>query len=61
MNSPKDIHVHGDGKLREQLTAGYRADATESLKIAVEWLSVEEQAWQKFDEALRLSVGLVDL
>ena len=33
--------------LREQLKAGYRANAEESAKMAVEWFPLEEEAWQK--------------
>ncbi len=40
------IRARGKENLREQLKAGYRANAAENLKIAAEWFPVEEQAWQ---------------
>ena len=33
--------------LRERLKAGYQANAQESLKIALEWFPLEEEAWQE--------------
>ena len=33
--------------LREQLKAGYQANAQENLQIALEWFPLEEEAWQK--------------
>jgi metal-responsive CopG/Arc/MetJ family transcriptional regulator len=33
--------------LREQLKAGYQANAEDSLKLALEWFPLEEEAWQK--------------
>lgn len=41
------IRQRGMQKLREQLKAGYRANARESMKIALEYFPLEEQAWQK--------------
>jgi len=41
------VETKGQQSLREQLKAGYLANADESLKIAAEWFPVEEQAWQK--------------
>jgi len=32
--------------LREQLKAGYLANAGENLRIAAEWFPLEEEAWQ---------------
>jgi CopG family transcriptional regulator/antitoxin EndoAI len=40
------VKTHGKQSLREQLKAGYLADADESLKIAAEWFPLEEEAWQ---------------
>ncbi|MDR3675968.1 MAG: hypothetical protein P4N24_10800 [Acidobacteriota bacterium] len=37
----------GKQNLRDQLKAGYQANAQESLKIALEWFPLEEEAWQK--------------
>jgi hypothetical protein len=36
----------GKKSLREQLQAGYRANATETLRIAAEWFPLEEEAWR---------------
>lgn len=41
------VETHGRQSLREQLKAGYLANADESLKIATEWFPLEEEAWQK--------------
>jgi len=41
------VETKGQQSLREQLKAGYLANADENLKIAAEWFPVEEQAWQK--------------
>ncbi len=45
------IDSKGKQNLRERLKAGYEANAAESLKIAVEWFPLEEQAWQKATRA----------
>jgi len=45
------IQARGKENLREQLKAGYQANAAESLKLAVEWYPLEEQAWQKATRA----------
>ena len=41
------VEAKGRQSLREQLKAGYLANADENLRIAAEWFPVEEQAWQK--------------
>ncbi len=41
------VETKGQQSLREQLKAGYLANADENLKIAAEWFPLEEQAWQK--------------
>jgi CopG family transcriptional regulator/antitoxin EndoAI len=41
------VETKGQQSLREQLKAGYLANADESLKIAAEWFPLEEEAWQK--------------
>jgi CopG family transcriptional regulator/antitoxin EndoAI len=41
------VETKGKQSLREQLKAGYLANAEENLKIAAEWFPLEEQAWQK--------------
>ncbi len=33
--------------LRQQLKAGYQANAQENLQIALEWFPLEEQVWQE--------------
>ena len=40
------VETQGKESLREQLKAGYLANADESLKIAAEWFPLEEEAWQ---------------
>lgn len=37
----------GKQSLREQLKAGYQANAEDSLKIALEWFPLEEEAWKE--------------
>jgi CopG family transcriptional regulator/antitoxin EndoAI len=41
------IETQGKRSLREQLRAGYQANADENLSIALEWFPLEEEAWQK--------------
>jgi len=41
------VETQGKQSLREQLKAGYIANAEENLKIAAEWFPLEEEAWQK--------------
>jgi CopG family transcriptional regulator/antitoxin EndoAI len=41
------VRARGAQTLRDQLKAGYIADANESLKVAAEWFPLEEEAWQK--------------
>jgi hypothetical protein len=38
-------------RLQQQLRAGYKANGEESLKIAAEWFSVEEEASRKSERA----------
>jgi len=45
------VRARGKENLREQLKAGYLANAAENLTIAAEWFPVEEQAWQKATRA----------
>ena len=42
-------YVENRGKqiLREQLKAGYQANAEDSVKIALEWFPLEEEACQR--------------
>jgi len=46
---------HGKRILREQLEAGYQANADESLEMAAEWFPLEEEAWQRSLGRLSLS------
>lgn len=41
------VQSQGKQSLREQLRAGYQANSEESLKIALEWFPLEEEAWKK--------------
>jgi hypothetical protein len=41
------VETQGKQSLKEQLKAGYLANADENLKIAAEWFPLEEEAWQK--------------
>ena len=41
------VEAKGRQSMREQLKAGYLANADENLKIAAEWFPLEEQVWQK--------------
>ena len=41
------VETKGQQSLREQLKAGYLANADENLRIAAEWFPLEEEAWQK--------------
>ena len=40
------IETQGKHSLREQLAAGYRANAARDLAIAAEWFPIEEEAWK---------------
>ena len=41
------VETHGKRSLREQLKAGYLANAEENLKIAAKWFPLEEEVWPK--------------
>ncbi|MGA2215525.1 MAG: hypothetical protein ABSH31_19790 [Bryobacteraceae bacterium] len=41
------VETQGKRGLRQQLKAGYLANADENLKIAAEWFPLEEEVWQK--------------
>jgi len=41
------VETQGKQSLRQQLKAGYLANADENLKIAAEWFPLEEEVWQK--------------
>ena len=40
------VESQGNASLREQLKAGYRANAERDLAMAAEWFPLEEEAWQ---------------
>ena len=41
------VESQGKQSLRQQLQAGYRANAEESLRIAADWFPLEEEAWRR--------------
>jgi CopG family transcriptional regulator / antitoxin EndoAI len=41
------VEDRGKQSLREQLKAGYQANAEDSLSIAADWFPLEEEAWHK--------------
>ena len=41
------VQTRGKRSLREQLKAGYQAQAGENLEIALQWFPLEEEAWRK--------------
>ena len=43
------VETHGRQNLREQLTAGYLANAERDLAIAAAWFPLEEEAWRTFE------------
>jgi CopG family transcriptional regulator/antitoxin EndoAI len=43
------VEKQGKRALREQLEAGYRANAGRDLAIAAEWFPLEEEAWHTFE------------
>jgi CopG family transcriptional regulator/antitoxin EndoAI len=43
------VETQGRENLREQLKAGYRANAERDLAMAAEWFPPEEEAWQTFE------------
>jgi CopG family transcriptional regulator/antitoxin EndoAI len=43
------VETRGRASLREQLKAGYRANAERDLAIAAEWFPLEEEAWHTFE------------
>jgi CopG family transcriptional regulator/antitoxin EndoAI len=40
------VQRHGWASIREQLKAGYQANADRDLAMAAEWFPLEEEAWQ---------------
>ena len=47
------VETRGHQSLREQLKAGYRANADRDLAIAAEWFPLEEEAWKTSENAPR--------
>ena len=47
------VETYGKRSLREQLKAGYVANAEENLRIAAEWFPAEEEAWRKSHDGRR--------
>jgi CopG family transcriptional regulator/antitoxin EndoAI len=43
------VETHGRARLRDQLKAGYRANAERDLAMAAEWFPLEEEAWHAFE------------
>jgi CopG family transcriptional regulator/antitoxin EndoAI len=43
------LETQGRANLREQLKAGYRANAERDLAMAAEWFPLEEEAWNAFE------------
>jgi len=41
------VESQGRQSLRARLKAGYQATAGESLRMALEWFPIEEEAWQE--------------
>jgi CopG family transcriptional regulator / antitoxin EndoAI len=41
------VETRGKRNLREQLQAGYQAQAAENIEIAAQWFPLEEEAWRK--------------
>jgi len=41
------VESQGRASLREQLKAGYKANAERDLAMAAEWFPLEEEAWRK--------------
>jgi metal-responsive CopG/Arc/MetJ family transcriptional regulator len=45
------VETQGRQTLREQLKAGYRANAERDLAIAAEWFPLMEEDWRTFEAA----------
>lgn len=51
------VNVIDSGKhLRELLKEGYGANAERDLAVAAEWFPLEEEAWDRFENAARKPV-----
>jgi CopG family transcriptional regulator/antitoxin EndoAI len=47
------VETQGKASLRDQLKAGYRANAERDLAMAAEWFPLEEEDWQDFEKLAR--------
>lgn len=47
------VETQGRENLREQLKAGYEANAERDLEIAAAWFPLEEEAWQTSEKSRR--------
>ena len=47
------VETQGKASLREQLKAGYRANAERDLAMAAEWFPLEEEAFETFEASHR--------
>lgn len=47
------VETSGRQNLRDQLKAGYRANAERDLETAAAWFPLEEEAWQTFEKTAR--------
>ncbi len=45
------VEAQGRQSLREQLKAGYLANAERDLAMAAEWFPLEEEAWEAFEKS----------
>jgi len=45
------VETQGKQSLREQLKAGYGANAERDLAMAAEWFPIEEEAWRTFENS----------
>jgi CopG family transcriptional regulator/antitoxin EndoAI len=49
------VETQSKENLREQLKAGYRANAERDLAMAAAWFPLEEEAWQTFEASRKPS------
>jgi CopG family transcriptional regulator/antitoxin EndoAI len=47
------VETQGQHSLREQLKAGYLANAERDLEIATAWFPLDEEAWETFEKPLK--------
>ncbi len=51
------VETQGKQSLREQLAAGYRANAERDLEMAAEWFPLEEEAHNTFEASRKSKVA----